>query len=60
MNYVVAAEALAGNLVDAAGLVDASGARGWGRNAGTFNGLLAGLVKLLRQEEQPSDKLVNE
>eukprot|EP00775_Hariotina_reticulata_P005582 gene5582-5820_t len=47
VNYVVAAFSLQGNLTDARGLVDAAGPRGWGRDAGTFNGLLMGLVMQL-------------
>ncbi|KAF8065665.1 pentatricopeptide repeat-containing protein [Scenedesmus sp. PABB004] len=61
VNYVVAAEALAGNMPDAAGLVDAAGSRGWGRDAGTFNALLAGLVAQLAQAQAAaSDELVND
>jgi hypothetical protein len=64
VNYVVAAYARAGNLIDAAGLTDAAGSRGWGRDAGSFNALLAGLVQELRQVvgggEEPSDTLVTE
>lgn len=44
---MVEAFSLQGNLTDARGLVDASGPRGWGRDAGTFNGLLMGLVMQL-------------
>lgn len=58
INWVVAAEAAAGNLADARGLVDAAGARGWGRNAGSFNALLAGLVTLLGAGED--DEITNE
>lgn len=64
VNYVVAAYAAAGNATDAAGLVDAAGSRGWGRDAGSFNAMLAGLVQTLRQVvgegEEPSDTLVTE
>jgi hypothetical protein len=64
VNYVVAAYAHAGNLIDAAGITDAAGSRGWGRDAGSFNALLSGLVQELRQVvgegEEPSDTLVTE
>eukprot|EP00879_Flechtneria_rotunda_P015417 GHRR01016120.1.p1 GENE.GHRR01016120.1~~GHRR01016120.1.p1 ORF type:complete len:216 (+),score=88.11 GHRR01016120.1:1114-1761(+) len=61
VNYVVAAFANGGNLTDAAALADAAGSRGWGRNAGTFNGLLMGLVKQLQEAgDNPSDELVTE
>ncbi|KAF6261647.1 hypothetical protein COO60DRAFT_743720 [Scenedesmus sp. NREL 46B-D3] len=64
VNYVVAAYALAGNFTDAAGLTDAAGSRGWGRDAGSFNALLAGMVQELRQllggGEEPSETLITD
>lgn len=51
VTHLVGALAAAGSFDDASSLIDAAGNEGWGRNAGTFNALMAGYVAQLDDDD---------
>jgi hypothetical protein len=52
VTHLVGALAAAGSFDDASSLIDAAGNKGWGRNAGTFNVLMAGYVAQLENDDE--------
>jgi hypothetical protein len=52
VTHLVGALAAAGSFDDASSLIDSAGGKGWGRNAGTFNALMAGYVAQLDNDDE--------